>query len=81
MRSWLEQDLPLFLSGRLLAVDEAVADRWGHLIAQAGRPLPVIDSLLAATALEHGLVLITRNLKDVADLPVEVLDPWQEGPQ
>lgn len=79
LRAWLEQELPLFFSGRLLPVDEAVAHRWGHLIANAGRPLPVIDSLLAATALEHGLVLITRNLKDVADLPVEVLDPWQEG--
>jgi predicted nucleic acid-binding protein len=80
LHSWLEQDLPLFFSGRLLAVDEAVAHRWGHLLAQMGRPLPVIGSLLAATALEHGLVLITRNLKDVADLPVEVLNPWQDSP-
>jgi predicted nucleic acid-binding protein len=62
-------------------VNEAVAHGWGLLIHQAGLPLPVIDSLLAATALEHGLVLITRNLKDVADLPVEVLNPWQEGPE
>jgi predicted nucleic acid-binding protein len=40
------------------------------------RPLPAIDSLLAATALEHRLVLITRNLKDLAGLPVLVANPW-----
>lgn len=73
---WLETDLPAFFTGRILAVDEAVADRWGRLLAAAGRPLPVIDSLLAATALEHDLVLVTRNVKDFAGLPVQVFNPW-----
>jgi len=53
-----------------------VADRWGRLVAAAGRPLPAIDSLLAATALEHDLVLVTRNVKDFAGLPVQVFNPW-----
>lgn len=73
---WLETELPAFFAGRLLAVDAAVAGRWGHLQARAGRPLPAIHSLLAATALQHGLILVTRNVRDVADLGVQVLDPW-----
>lgn len=73
---WLETDLPAFFTGRVLPVDAAVADRWGRLVAAAGRPLPAIDSLLAATALEHDLVLITRNVKDFVGLPVEIFNPW-----
>lgn len=77
LRDWLEQDLPTFFIGRLLAVDAAVADRWGHLQALAGRPLPAIDSLLAATALHHGLTLVTRNVKDFADMGVALINPWE----
>jgi predicted nucleic acid-binding protein len=73
---WLETDLPLFFTGRILSVDSTVADRWGRLVASAGRPLPAIDSLLAATALAHDLVLVTRNTKDFADLPVQIFNPW-----
>ncbi|WP_448251780.1 PIN domain-containing protein [Ottowia oryzae] len=76
LTDWLETDLPLFFTGRILGVDGAVADRWGRLVAAAGRPLPAIDSLLAATALAHDLVLVTRNTKDFAGLPVQVFDPW-----
>ena len=73
---WLETDLPSFFMGRIMAVDGSVADRWGRMIAAAGRPLPAIDSLLAATALEHDLVLVTRNVKDFAGLPVQLFNPW-----
>lgn len=73
---WLEIELPAFFAGRLLAVDTAVADRWGRLQAQARRPLPGIDSLLAATALTHGLTLITRNLKDFQYSDLQVISPW-----
>jgi predicted nucleic acid-binding protein len=79
LRTWLEQELPAFFAGRVLPIDGAVSHRWGYLMAEMGRPLPAIDSLLAATALEHNLVLITRNLKDVAGLPVPVANPWEEG--
>ena len=65
-----------FFTGRILSIDGAVADRWGRLVAAAGRPLPAIDSLLAATALEHDLVLVTRNVKDFSGLPVQVFNPW-----
>jgi toxin FitB len=73
---WLETDLPAFFSGRILPIDLAVADRWGRLVAQAGRPLPAIDSLLVATAAQHGLILVTRNQRDMQGLGVQVLNPW-----
>ncbi len=73
---WLQTDLPAFFTGRILPVDAQVADRWGRMVAAAGRPLPAIDSLLAATALAHDLVLVTRNVKDFAGLPVQIINPW-----
>lgn len=75
---WLETALPAFFQGRILPIDAAVADRWGRMVAQAGRPVPAIDSLLAATAARHGLILVTRNLRDVQGLGVQALDPWQD---
>ncbi|MBM5800698.1 MAG: type II toxin-antitoxin system VapC family toxin [Cyanobacteria bacterium K_DeepCast_35m_m2_023] len=75
---WLQDELPAFFAGRILGIAAAVAHRWGCLLAAAGRPLAAIDSLLVAQALEHDLVLVTCNLKDVADLPVGVVNPWQE---
>ena len=50
LRLWLEHELPAWFEGRVLPIDLAVADRWGRLLAEAGRPVPTIDSLLAATA-------------------------------
>lgn len=76
LKDWLETELPNYFRGRLLAVDELVADRWGFLLAKASRPLPAIDSLLAATALAHNLTFVSRNTKDVADLGVELVNPW-----
>ena len=75
---WLETALPAFFAGRILPIDAAVADRWGRMVAQAGRPLPAIDSLLAATAEQHGLTLVTRNLRDVKGLAVPVINPWTD---
>ena len=75
---WLETALPAFFAGRILPIDAAVADRWGRMVAQAGRPLPAIDSLLAATAERHGLTLVTRNLRDVKGLAVQVINPWTD---
>jgi predicted nucleic acid-binding protein len=52
-----------------------VADRWGRLLAAAGRPVPAIDALLAATALHHELRLVTRNVADFRFPGLEVVDP------
>ncbi len=73
---WLEVELPNYFVGRLLPVDTHTADRWGRLMASAGRPLPAIDSLLAATALQHDLTLVTRNTKDFAGLDLQLVNPW-----
>ncbi len=77
---WLETELPAYFTGRILPIDAAVADRWGQMLAQAGRPLPAIDSLLAATASRHGLILVTRNVRDVQGLGVQILNPWDDAP-
>ena len=74
---WLEMELPRYFGQRLLGIDANVAETWGKLVAKAGRPLPAIDSLLAATAITHQLVVVTRNTKDFSDMEVDVLDPWQ----
>ncbi len=60
---------------RILPVDSRVAERWGRLTAT--RPGSVIDTLMAATALVHGLVLVTRNVTDVAWTGVSYLDPFE----
>lgn len=73
---WLEVELPTYFAGRILPVDVAVAQNWGLLLARPGRPLPAIDSLLAATALTHGLTLVTRNLRDFPQAQLRVLNPW-----
>jgi predicted nucleic acid-binding protein len=73
---WLEVELPTYFASRILPVDAGVADRWGRLMAQEGRPLGAVDSLLAATALYHDLTLVTRNLKDFRHQDLQVLDPW-----
>ncbi len=73
---WLEADLPNFFTGRILPIDTHIADRWGRIVAAAGRPLPAIDSLIGATAIHHGLSLVTRNVRDFSDLGVDVINPW-----
>ncbi|NBT56272.1 MAG: type II toxin-antitoxin system VapC family toxin [Betaproteobacteria bacterium] len=73
---WLEVELPNYFLGRLLAIDAHTADRWGRLLASAGRPLPAVDSLLAATALQHDLTLVTRNTADFAGTEVRLINPW-----
>ena len=60
---------------RVLPVDAATARRWGEL--SAGRSIPVIDTLIAATAISHGLTLVTRNTRDVESTGVPLVDPWQ----
>lgn len=79
LERWLERDLAERFTGRILPVDTPVADLWGRLQAGAeakGHKLPTLDSLLAATALTHGLTLVTRNIDDFASTEAEVLNPW-----
>lgn len=79
LQTWLEQELIPWFGNRLLAIDLTVAERWGRLLAEVGRPLPTVDSLLAATALVHDLTVVTRNTGDFALPGVKVLNPWEIG--
>ncbi|TCV90272.1 type II toxin-antitoxin system VapC family toxin [Sulfurirhabdus autotrophica] len=76
LRLWLENDLHKWFGNNLLPIDAAVADRWGRMLAEADRPLPAVDSLLAATALQHDLRLVTRNEKDFKFPGLVVVNPW-----
>jgi predicted nucleic acid-binding protein len=80
LETWLEVELGSRFSGRILSVDAAIADRWGLLAAEAklrGKPLSAIDGLLAATALQHNLTIVSRNLSDFASAQASVLNPWE----
>lgn len=78
LERWLELELPLRFEGRILAVDEKVADAWGKTVSRsetAGRPMGAIDAFLSATAEVHQLTLITRNVGHFSLLKA-VLNPW-----
>jgi len=76
LRVWLEHTLPDWFEDRVVSVDGAVAEQWGRMLAEAGRPVPTVDSLLAATALQHGLRMVTRNELDFTFPGLEVINPW-----
>ena len=82
LEAWLDKDLPARFEERILAIDQEVADRWGLLTAAArnsGIVLPVIDGLLAATALEHNLTLVTRDTGQIPSMGVALFNPWKKN--
>lgn len=74
LERWL-REVEVAFDGRVLGIDNAASDQWGRM--GAIRPAPVIDGLLAATALTNGLTLVTRNDRDVAGLGATVLNPFK----
>jgi predicted nucleic acid-binding protein len=80
LQQWLDQTLRPWFASRILPVNEPIAERWGVMAGQCrlkGRPLKVADGFIAATALEHDLTIVTRNVGDFEDLGVEILNPWE----
>jgi len=76
---WLEEGLVVRFQGRILSIEPEVMLTWGELVARlekTGRPLPAMDSLVAALALRHQVALVTRNERDFMDTGVEVVNPW-----
>ena len=81
LQAWVRRDLAGRFGERLLPVDIQVAARWGALTGESekrGEPLPVIDSLIAATAQVHGLAVVTRNVKDFKRCGVSCVNPWDQ---
>ena len=72
--AWVD-GIEMTFADRVLPINATIARRWGELSAK--RSLPVIDTLIAVTAISHGLVLVTRNTRDVDATGVPLVDPWQ----
>lgn len=79
LQAWVEHDLTLRFMGRIIDIDMETMFIWGRLQGeseQKGESLPVMDSLIAATAKAHGLAVVTRNVKDMERCQVRVCNPW-----
>ncbi len=79
LEDWLQHELPIRFDGRVLPVDETIADASGRIVARseaAGRPIEAIDAFLAATAQVHQLTLVTRNQSDFQAVLKTTLNPW-----
>jgi predicted nucleic acid-binding protein len=82
LEAWLETDLSTRFEGRVLSIDDSVADRWGLLTAESlkrGTVISVIDGLLAATALQHNLTFVTRDTRNIAAAGIAVFNPWNQS--
>jgi toxin FitB len=79
LRAWLDTRVLPEFEGRILPVDAVVARRCAKL--QVPNPRPMRDALIAATALVHGMTVVTRNVRDFEPLGVEILNPWERVPE
>ena len=80
LQKWVRRDVAERFQGRILAIDTAVATRWGALVGESesrGLSLPVIDSLIAAASLVHELTVVTRNVDDFTRCGARCLNPWE----
>jgi len=79
------KSVDLRFMGRTLSISDAVVRRWGRLSGAirhtTGKAPPVVDTLLAATAIEHDLCLVTRNVRDVRDTGAALFNPWTDDPR
>ncbi len=81
LEHWVRRELADRFRERLLMIDRDVAARWGALVGIAearGEPLPVIDSLIAATGLQHEMPIVTRNTEDFERCGAPCINPWIE---
>lgn len=78
---WIVDQLPARFENRLLPIDPETADAWGRVVAAsqaAGRPIGAMDAFIAATARQHQLTLVTRNIADFEATEVQLFNPWRE---
>lgn len=76
---WMNNGLMARFGARILPLDTPTLFLWGSLTArmeQAGQPMPVMDSLIVATAMQNNLIIATRNISDFLPAGVQVINPW-----
>jgi len=79
LHKWVNSDLCIRFKNRILDLDLEVSTKWGQIqgkAEQVGKPMPLIDGLIAATALSHDLIVVTRNTKDMEQSGVTLINPW-----
>ncbi len=79
LEQWVRRELADRFRDRLLVIDSGVAALWGAMVGVSearGRPLPVIDSLIAATSLQHDLTVVTRNMDGLERCGARCFNPW-----
>jgi predicted nucleic acid-binding protein len=82
LEQMIHEKVPSWFQDRILPVTRIIAERWGVLDGErqlAGRPMNIADGMIAATALEHDLTVVTRNVKDFSGIGLTVLSPWDVG--
>lgn len=82
LRLWVEEDLKQRFEGRVLPIDIKVASKWGEIQGKSemeGKPLPSIDGLIAITGLVNNCIVVTRNISDMQQSSVELLNSWENN--
>ena len=82
LQDWLDSTLRPWFAGRILPITEPIAEQMGRWAGEGevkGRTIKIADGLIAATALEHELIVVTRNVRDFAGLGIPIFNPWQAG--
>jgi len=80
LHNWIENDLKERFSNRIINIDMPVMKMWGKIQGMAertGKPMPAIDSLIAATGITHHLTVVTRNISDMKESGAVLYNPWQ----
>ena len=81
LRIWVENELRNRFQNRIMGIDIRVSITWGKIQSIAekkGKPMPAIDSLIAATGIAYGMIVVTRNISDMEQSGVDLFNPWSE---
>jgi predicted nucleic acid-binding protein len=79
LERWVYHDLVQRFEGRIITLDASVMINWGRIQGHAARDnytLPIMDSMIAATAIEHNMIVATRNTEDLIRCGADVINPW-----
>ena len=81
LQLWVEEDLKKRFEGRILPINIDVSIKWGAtqgISELQGKPMPAIDGLIAVSGLVHNCIVVTRNVSDMEQSAVELLNPWEK---